>query len=207
MTARARIETAAVARAPAPAPALALALACACASVFTGCETTTTGTSDGRPMPPPSRQVTQAPPNAPINAMSVLFAPKPSDSDANGRPDRVVAEMYLFARPFPMPTWRDGKVVITAFRMGKAGTPENPGKEPFHVWTIQTQDLDLGRFRSLVGEGYKFQISLLDDGGSDLVPGDALDFVSRFEPTAGGVVWGDGVRTISFQGAENSYPR
>lgn len=154
-------------------------------------------------MPPKSRTVDMAPASAPINALSVLYAPRPSDSDANGRPDRLVVEMYLFARPYPMPTWREGTVVISAYPMGKAGTPEKPGTTPFHVWKIATNQLALGRFRSLVGEGYKFQFSLLDDGGSDRVPGEALDFVARFEPTAGGTVWSDGVRTISFQPAQS----
>lgn len=154
-------------------------------------------------MPPQSRSVEQAPPDAPINAMSMLYGPKPGDSDANGRPDRIAAEMYLFARPYPMPTWRDGTLIITAYRMGKAGTPENPGMEPFRRWEIPMNDLALGRFRSLVGEGYKFQFSLLDNGGSDGVPGDALDLTARFQPADGGPpVWSDGVRTISFQGAQ-----
>ncbi len=178
--------------------ALALAL-----SALPGCETVSSETSDGRPMPPPSRVAQAAPVDAPINAISVLYGPKPADSDANGRPDRMTIDLYLFARPYPVPTWRDGTVVITAFPMGKAGTPENPGKEPVHVWRWKTSDLALGRFKSLVGEGYRFQLSLLDDGGTDVIRGDALDLVARFEPVEGTTVWGDGVRTIGFQPPES----
>jgi hypothetical protein len=181
---------------------MATAAAPVLACILAGCETVSSETSDGRPMPPRSRAVELAPESAPINAMSVLYGPKPGDSDANGRPDRLVVEMYLFARPYPVPTWREGTVVITAYPMGKAGTPDKPGAAPFHVWRIPTSQLALGRFRSLVGEGYKFQFSLLDDGGTDRVPGDALDFVARFEPATGGTVWGDGVRTISFAPAQ-----
>lgn len=186
-------------RASAVCAAGALCLAALTGAV--GCETVSKETSDGRPMPPASRAVQQAPPDAPINALSVLFGPKPVDSDANGRPDRIIAELYLFARPYPMPTWRDGTVVISAYRMGQAGTPENPGKSPVHVWRFDMRELDLGRFRSLVGEGYKFQFSLLDGGGTDRQQGDALDFVTRFDPVQGNPVWGDGVRTIDFQPA------
>jgi hypothetical protein len=170
-----------------------------------GCETTSS-TSDGRAMPSRVKSVEQAPANAPVNALSVLYSPQPADSNANGRPDRISIELYMFARPFPMPVWREGNLTITAYPMGKAGSPENPGKRPFHVWKFTTRDLELGRFKSLIGEGYRFQLSLLGEtegvSGTDLVPGEALDFMSRFEPSDGsGAIWGDGVRTISFQGS------
>ncbi|MFO0961344.1 MAG: hypothetical protein U0625_00405 [Phycisphaerales bacterium] len=164
-----------------------------------GCETVSTETSDGRPMPPKTRRVEPAPESAPVNAMSVLYAPKPSDSDANGRPDRLVVTVYLFARPYPTPTWREGTFVITAYPIGGAGTPTVPGKHAIHEWRMSTRDLELGRFRDLIGEGYRFQISLLDDGGTDHISGNALDFTAAFEAGGGAAkVWSDGTRTISF---------
>ena len=51
-----------------------------------GCETVTTETSDGRPMPPRARVPQSAPDGVAINAMSVLYAPKPTDSDATVAP-------------------------------------------------------------------------------------------------------------------------
>jgi hypothetical protein len=139
------------------------------------------------------------PADAPINALSVLYGPKPADSDANGRPDKVTVELYLFARPFPVPTWRDVTIVIVAYPPGKAGTAQRPGAVPVHTWRIATRDLGLGQFHGLVGDGYRFQLSLLDDGGTDRVPGSALDFTARFEPAEGGdAVWSDGVRTLGF---------
>ncbi len=181
-------------------PMLAAAAAVAC---IAGCETVSTETSDGRPMPPPAKRVAAAPPDAPINAVSVLYGPKPADSDANGRPDRLIVEIYLFARPYPVPTWRDGIIVISAYELGTAGTVQTPGRHPYHVWRIATRDLGLGQFRSLVGEGYRFQISLLDDGGIDRFDGNALDFTASFEPTdsKGQAIWSDGTRTLSFEPA------
>jgi hypothetical protein len=178
-----------------------------------GCETVSE-TSDGRPMPPRARAVERAPPTAPINALSVLFGPQPADSNANGRPDRISVELYLFARPYPMPVWRQGTLYITAYPLGQAGSVESPSTKPFHEWRYTTNDLELGRFKSLIGEGYRFQFTLLGedsshtdaDGrkrmGTDLVPNNALDLIARFEPVDGTpVVWCDGVRTLSFQPA------
>lgn len=181
-----------------PSTPMCIALCLLCA--VTGCETVTTETSDGRPMPPRARVPQSAPEGAPVNAMSVLYAPKPTDSDANGRPDRLSIELYLFARPYPTPIWREGTLNVAAYRMGTAGSPSTPGDHPLHVWSIPTRDLDLGRFRSLIGEGYRFQVSLLDDGGKDLIEGNAIDFVTWFRPSSGASpIWSDGVRSIAFE--------
>lgn len=164
------------------------------------CQTVSSETSDGRPMPPPARRAEAVPAGAPINAISVLYAPKPSDSDANGRPDTLSLEVYLFARPYPTPVWREGTFTVSAFPIGTAGSPSAPGRKPVHVWKVATRDIGLGTFRSLIGEGYRFQLSLLDGGATDRIPGTALDFVTSFEATAGGPpIWSDGVRSISFE--------
>lgn len=169
-------------------------------AVLGACQTVSIETSDGRPMPPPARRAEVAPAGAPVNAISVLYAPKPSDSDANGRPDTLSLEMYLFARPYPTPVWREGTITVSAYPIGTAGSQSSPGRNPVHVWKVATRDLGLGTFRSLIGEGYRFQISLLDGGAGDRIPGTALDFVTSFEPATGdGAVWSDGVRSISFE--------
>lgn len=168
--------------------------------LLAACQTVSVETSDGRPMPPPARRAESAPPGAPVNAISVLYAPKPGDSDANGRPDTLSLEMYLFARPYPTPVWREGTITVSAYPIGTAGSPSAPGRKPVHVWRVATRDLGLGTFRSLIGEGYRFQISLLDGGSGDRIPGTALDFVTSFEPASGEPpVWSDGVRSISFE--------
>ena len=174
-------------------------LASALAAALGGCQTVSSETSDGRPMPPPVRSPDRAPSEAPVNAISVLYAPKPADTDANGRPDRLAIELYLFARPFPTPVWRDGTIIVSAYPMGKAGSPSAPGRSPVHTWTLTMRDVELGRFRSLIGEGYRFQVSLLDAGGSDRIAGNGLDFVTSFQP-AGTTerIWCDGVRSIDF---------
>lgn len=176
------------------APAIAALL------LLSACQTVSSETSDGRPMPPPARRAESAPPGAPINAISVLYAPKPSDSDANGRPDSLSIEVYLFARPYPTPVWREGTFTVSAFPIGTAGSPSAPGRKPVHVWKVATRDIGLGTFRSLIGEGYRFQLSLLEGGAGDRIPGTALDFVTSFEAAPGGAaVWSDGVRSISFE--------
>ncbi|MFO0784406.1 MAG: hypothetical protein U0636_12060 [Phycisphaerales bacterium] len=178
------------------------------AALLCGCETVKSETSDGRPMPPASRNVAPPPQDAPINAVSVLYGPKPTDSDANGRPDRLSIEIYLFAQPYPVPTWRDGTITIQAFRPKQAGTAETRGKHPLKTWRIPTSQLDLGRFRSLIGEGYRFQVSLLDDGGTDVLPVNTLDLVASFTPPSSqAAVWSDGVRSISFEPPEEPTAR
>lgn len=172
-------------------------------ALLASCETVSSETSDGRPMPPPARAAQRPPDAAPINAMSVLYAPKPQDTDANGRPDRLGIELYLFARPYPAPVWRDGTFTITAYPMGKAGNPLAPGANPVHTWTLNTRTGALDRFRSLIGEGFRTQVSLLDGGGTDRIPGMALDFVASFQPEGDAPrVWCDGVRSLSFAPAE-----
>ncbi len=168
-------------------------------ALLASCETVSSETSDGRPMPPPARAAQRPPDAAPVNAISVLYAPKPQDTDANGRPDRLGIELYLFARPYPAPIWRDGTFTVTAYPMGKAGNPQAPGANPVHTWRLSTRQLSLERFRSLIGEGFRAQVSLLDGGGNDRIPGTALDFVASFEPEGGTPrIWCDGVRSLSF---------
>jgi len=182
-------------------PSLASLAAAVCACAFlAGCETVSSETSDGRPMPPAVRKAQRAPDDAPINALSLTFEPKPGDSDGNNRPDQITLTLYLFARPYPAPTWRDGQFVVSAYRSGTAGSPSTPGTKPFHVWTIETRDLNLGRFRNLIGDGYRFQLSLLDQGGTDRIDGNSLDFTVCFRPASGGApVWSDGARAMVFE--------
>lgn len=179
-------------------PAL-LALAVSATLLHAGCQTVSSETSDGRPMPPAARRPQSPPADAPVNAISVLYAPKPTDANANGRPDQLIIEMYLFVRPFPTPVWREGIFVISAFTSGTAGSPSAPGAKPFHVWKVDSRALGPGRFRSLIGEGYRVQISLIDDGGTDVIRGRSLDFATSFQSASGGdVVWCDGIRSIAF---------
>ena len=189
-------------------PARALLLGLAPVALLAACETVSSETSDGRPMPPPARTAQRPPDAAPINAMSVLYAPKPQDTDANGRPDRLGIELYLFARPYPAPVWRDGTFTITAYPIGKAGNPLAPGANPVHAWSLSTRQGALDRFRSLIGEGFRAQVSLLDGGGTDRIPGTALDFVASFQPDDGGPrIWCDGVRSLSFAPVESGEVR
>lgn len=153
-----------------------------------------TRTSDGRapspqPVAPPS-----TPEEAPANAV-VLIARPAVDTNGNLWRDRVELTVYLFAQPFPTPVFRDGDLEFAIFPVGQAGTPQSPGT-PLRTWKIDAETLAALRGMSLPGPCYNVAISLLADGGTDLLRLDAVDLAARFRAPGMEPVWAQGVTTV-----------
>lgn len=160
----------------------------------TGCETTVTQASGGRPLPPDPKQPPPALTNVPPNAMAVmLVGPKPMDTNGNGFPDLITVEAYLFAEPYPTPMWADGAFVFELYPLGMAGQPES---KPIATWRIEGDALLASRTQSLAGRSYRLNLSLLERG-TDVLPVSAVDLTSAFVPAGGApVVRALGVRTV-----------
>ncbi|MFO0827957.1 MAG: hypothetical protein U0572_07370 [Phycisphaerales bacterium] len=171
---------------------LAASLAC-----LASCQTTVT-TDDGRPMPPPPRPAPPTPDQAPVNAMAIVLGPKPTDTNGNMRPDTIQLEAYLFARPYPTPTWRDGVFEFSIYPPGKAGSPDQPAKDPIRTWSILPEQAAQSRTHSLIGDGYALELSLLTNGGTDLIGYGSVDLIARFIETGSETpVSATGVRSVS----------
>lgn len=171
----------------------AIALGAALA-LLAACETTVE-TSDGRRMPPPPHASPQTPTAAPINAMALVFGPKPLDTNGNMRPDTIQIEAYLFSRPYPSPMHREGTFEFDIYRVGGLG---RPGEKPLRTWTISAERLAGMRGKSMIGPSYSIGLSLLEDGGTDQIGEQSVDLIAYFTE-AGGTdrIPSLGVRTIS----------
>lgn len=171
---------------------LAGAIAGAVAGAVSCVETTTT--SDGRaPAPEPTR-ASVTPPEAPINAV-VLIAGPPVDTNGNLWRDRIDVSVYLFAQPHPTPAFRDGSFEFVIYPMGRAGTPDRPGR-PLRSWIFGPNDVAAARSMAVFGPCHQFSLSLLADGGDDRLPVESVDLMAAFRPVLGEPVWTQGVTTI-----------
>jgi hypothetical protein len=163
-------------------------------AALVGCETTVE-TSDGRPMPPPPRAAPDTPDGSPINAIALVFGPKPLDTNGNLRPDTIQIEAYLFSRPYPSPMHRDGSFEVEIYRVGGMG---RAGEKPLRRWVIPPERLAAMRSRSLIGPSHSIGVSLLDNGGNDEIAEQSVDLIAYFTPSDGGErIMSMGVRTVS----------
>lgn len=182
----------------------AAAAVCVATLLLIGCETTVTTSDGARPNPKPTAGP-EAPADAKVNAMAITFAPKPSDTNGNLLPDSLQVTAYLFARPHPSPLFFDGSFHFAIYRLGEAGTADRPGSDPLRTWTMPPETVAIARSRALAGPCHEFVLSLLDEGGTDVLPVESVDLVAWFEPAdGGGSVWLRGVRSVQFPRPEAS---
>lgn len=178
--------------------AAACVLSIALAACLPACQTTVTTSDGSAPAPKPVEPI--APPKAARpNALAVTFAPKPADSNGNMLPDTLHITAYLFSRPHPTPMFADGSFHFAIYRLGESGTPEKQGPNPLRTWSFDPALVAQSRSASLAGPCHEFVLSLLDAGGSDVLPVESVDLVSWFQPKDGGeTVWLRGVRSVQF---------
>jgi hypothetical protein len=166
--------------------------------VSAGCTTTVTTADGAAPVPKPTEPA-PPPKSARPNALAVTFAPKPSDSNGNLLPDTLHITAYLFSRPHPTPMFADGEFHFAIYRLGQSGTPDRPGPEPLRTWSFNADLVAQSRSASLAGPCHELVLSLLDAGGSDVLPVESVDLVAWFQPTDGtSAVWLRGVRSVQF---------
>jgi hypothetical protein len=170
------------------------------------CVTSSVETSDGRPAPPMPRAAPRTPSEAPITDVAAVFGPKPLDTNGNLLPDTIQVELYLFAKPYPTPTFRPGTFAISIYPMGKAGSPDRPAPGPLRSWTVTGDALLAARAEALAGPCYRANLSLLDDGRTDELGVTSVDVVVRFTPEGDGrTIAMTGVRTISLKGSADLF--
>lgn len=163
-----------------------------------GCQQTIT-TSDGTAPAPRLTAPTPAPVTARANALAITFAPKPADTNGNLLPDTLQVTAYLFAKPHPTPLFVDGSMNYAIYRPGQAGTPDKVGAEPLRSWAFGVEQVRAMRSMSLAGPCHELSLSLLDAGGTDVLPVESVDLVAWFQPADGGeTVWMRGVRGVQF---------
>lgn len=163
-------------------------------AALAGCETTVE-TSDGRRMPPPPHASPTTPDAAPINAMALVFGPKPLDTNGNMKPDTIQIEAYLFSRPYPSPMHREGTFEFEIFRVGGMG---RSGEKPLRTWSIAPERLARMRGKSMIGPSYSIGLSLLEEGGSDDLGEQSVDLIAYFTETGSqNRIPSLGVRTVS----------
>ncbi len=162
------------------------------------CQTTVT-TSDGTPPVVKPTEAPTTPEGTRPNAIAVVFAPKPSDTNGNLLPDTLKVTSFLFARPHPAPLYAEGSFHFAIYRMGTSGTPQRPGPDPLRSWSFDAAAVNAARNWALVGACYEFELSLLADGGSDALAVESVDLVAWFTPSASDDrVWLRGVRSVQF---------
>jgi hypothetical protein len=161
-------------------PARLAALAVVPLLAMAACEVTRE-TSDGRPMPPPPTAAPATPAGAEINAIALIFGPKPVDIDSDGRADLVELDAYLFSRPYPSPTYAEGTLVFELFAPGGAGG----NAPPLGTLRLGPSRLQAIESRSMFGACYRVLLSLREAGVPPSAP-PSLDLRTTFEPADGG---------------------
>lgn len=177
---------------------LRASIAATLALTLASCQQTIT-TSDGAAPSPKPTQPVPPPVTARANALAITFAPKPSDTNGNLLPDTLAVTAYLFAKPHPTPLFADGSLHFAIYRLGQAGTSDQPGTDPLRSWSFGTAQVQAMRSMSLAGPCHELTLSLLDSGGTDALPVESVDLIAWFTPADGGdKVWLRGVRGVQF---------
>jgi len=149
----------------------------------TGCQTERVSTSDGRPMPPKPRDPPRVPSGAQANAVALLPAAKPQDTNGNGFPDLLLVDAYLFSEPHPSPLHEQGSFVFALYHEGQV---DRENAEPIAEWRVEGPALERCRAVTLWGRGYSIPLSLLDGSpGGEKFPVIATTLTCRFEPVDG----------------------
>ena len=151
-----------------------------------GCRTTVISTSDGRPMPPEPRPAPEVPADAEVNAMAMFVSTKAMDSNGNGYPDVINAEVFLFSKPHPSPMYEEGRFIFALYPVGE-NIPDDP--PIIAAWHMGAEAVRDARFETTMMKGHAFRLCMLD--ADILAPfGDRYPLMSanlqcRFEPSTG----------------------
>lgn len=176
----------------------ALHFAIVAALLLGGCTTERVVTSDGRPMPEKPRKAPVTPKAAVPNRMTLLVPRKGVDADGNGYPDLIRVTAAIFAYPHPTAIEADGDFVFTLYRMGEA---KLPGAEPITEWRFDRDAARPHQTTAIYGVCYRFELSLLDNLGTDELTAGLGDVRGRFEVRDGETIAAsDEVRMVRLGG-------
>ena len=151
------------------------------AMLAAGCQTETIARGVARPMPAEPHAPPPVPDGAVVNRLVFMVGSKPVDTDGNGFPDRIDANVTCFAYPHPTPLWEAGRLVFSMYVKGEAHLAD---AVPIVQWTYEGDTLLEARAVSQVGRQYRLALSLYETG-TDRLPFGEVDLVCRFEPADG----------------------
>jgi hypothetical protein len=147
--------------------------------------------------PPPEPRAPQATPlEAPVNAVALVFGPKPVDLDGDGIADLVELDAYLYSRPYAMSYFAPGTLEFEIFAPGTAGK----GGKPLGSWRFAPPQLASRADVTVFGPCYRIKLDLREIGLAPF-PISQGDLRCRFLPASGGsAVESRGVERIAFRG-------
>lgn len=147
--------------------------------------------------PPPEPKAPQATPaSAPVNAVALVFGPKPVDLDGDGIADLIELDAYLYSRPYAMSYFTPGTFEFEIFAPGAAARQATP----LGTWRFSQEQLAGRADVTVFGPCYRIRLDLRELGLSpfSLPKGDLR---SRFLPASGAAaVESRGVERITFRG-------
>ena len=147
------------------------------ALALAGCAEGEFGRTSVSPTPPK--------PVAQVDAVELWASPPAAINwDDKPGPDGVQVRLYLFQVGRPQPVMVDGAIEFRMYagRVSHGGVPE---VDPFKVWRFTSDDLDVRRFRSMVGWGYAARLGW----GGQVPEASVVSVQAVYEPSEGqGVV-------------------
>ncbi len=147
--------------------------------------------------PPPEPKAPQTTPlEAPVNAVALVFGPKPVDLDGDGIADLIELDAYLYSRPYAMSYFAPGTLEFEIFAPGTAGK----AAKPLGVWRFPPQQLASRADVTVFGPCYRIKLDLREIGLAPF-PLPKADLRCRFLPESGSAaVESRGVERITFRG-------
>lgn len=143
-----------------------VAAAAAAASIPSGC------VSAG-----PSRPAARRPPADARPERLVPVQGQFEDTDGNRYGDSSLVVVYVYSRPhYDLPVPAKGSFEFTL---------ADPGGTVIRRWEFDAASSERGRVTTPVGPGFAFTLSLLDDGGTDVVAGTEAELTCEFRASDG----------------------
>lgn len=147
--------------------------------------------------PPPQPKAPQATPaDAPVNAVALVFGPKPVDLDGDGVADVIELDAYLYARPYAMSFFAPGTLEFEIFAPGTAARQA----KPLGSWRFSPEQLARRADVTVFGPCYRIRLDVREIGLAPF-PLAKGDLRCRFLPASGGSpVESRGIERITFRG-------
>jgi len=119
------------------------------------------------------KPATKLGPQPAVSKLSTMFmaAQTPRDSNSNGYLDTCLITVYIFPDNYPRSIQVEG-----TFELNLIGK----GAKVLRTWSLQLPHPQVTSVNAGVGPGYFIKLSVLDDGGSDVMPTQSVDVVLKF---------------------------
>ena len=166
------------------------------AAVAASCTTVRRDVVGGGSPPPEPKAPQQTPANAPVNAVALVFGPKPVDLDGDGIADVIELDAYLYSRPYAMSYFASGTLEFEIFAPGAAAKQT----KPLGTWRFAPEELAARADVTVFGPCYRIRLDLREIGLAPF-PLPKGDLRCRFLPASGAAaIESRGVERITFRG-------